>query len=134
MGNPSHRVPDFATDGATTNHGHGCATPSRSVQLCGWLRKLDGRLVRGQEGMVLRPSWEGLPPGRWLRDYFGTLRLQRWLRQLAGRLVGCEESLVLPAREQGLPASGGGLRVGESLRRSGALAAWPSSGALECFC
>merc|ERR1712080_642938 len=62
--------------------------PSRSLQLLGWVRKLAGGLVCGQEGVVLQSAWKGLPnPGRWVRDLIRAIRLRCWFRQLDGGVV-----------------------------------------------
>merc|ERR1712154_596903 len=85
------------------------AGSGRPLQLPRWLRKLAGRLVRGQEGMVLQSPWQGLPkPGRWMYHFWDDLasfRLRRWVRKLDGRLVGCKEGMVLSERRQGVPTS-----------------------------
>jgi len=70
--------------------------PSRPIQLSGWIRELAGRMVCGQEGVVLQGSWKGLPKsGRRLCDLFRALRLRCRLCQLDARLVSREEGPVL---------------------------------------
>jgi len=84
--------------------------PSRPIQLSGWIRELAGRLVCGQEGVVLQGPWERLPkPGRRMRDFLGAIRLRCRLRQLDGRLVSAQEGLVLC--KQGQRVSTGSRRL-----------------------
>jgi hypothetical protein len=104
--NPPSWVPHGCTNDAT-----GRASPCGSVQLRGGFRELDGRLVRGQESMVLCTPRERVPAGGRLRDNLASIRLQRGLCQLAGRMECRQESLVLPARVEGVPASCGWLRL-----------------------
>merc|ERR1712117_12299 len=84
---------------ATAAHHHASSTAhctGRSLQLRRWLRKLAGRLVSGQEGVVLQSPWQGLSESRWwLCDVLQAIRLQCWFRKLDGGLVRGEEGLVL---------------------------------------
>jgi len=90
-----------------------CAsTTCRSIQLCGWLRKLAGRLVGAEEGVVLSRPWQGLPePGWWMRDVIGAVRLQCRVLELDGRLVSGEKSMVLFEQGQGMSSSSWGMRM-----------------------
>jgi len=88
----------------------GTTTPSRSLQLRGWICKLAGGLVCGQEGVVLQSSWKGLPEsrrrlchGRTDCAHRGAVRLRGGVRELDGRLVCGQEGLVLFEQGQGLP-------------------------------
>merc|ERR1740139_427075 len=62
-------LPDLGTYGVTA--------ATRSLQLPRRLRELAGWVVCGQEGVVLRPPWQGLPRAGRVHDDFGTLRLHR---------------------------------------------------------
>merc|ERR1712061_397002 len=119
-------------------------TPSRSLQLRGWIRKLAGRLVCGQEGMVLQSSWKGLSEprrrlchGRAHCAHCGAIRLRCWIRQLDGRLVCGQEGLVLFEQRQGLPTGSWRLRLSLGLSSGRCmtfvLALGPSSGTMACF-
>merc|ERR1712018_834270 len=107
---PTHR-PAATAHSSSTNADYATSAPycasetSRSLQLRRWLRKLAGRLVRAQKGVVLPRPWQGLPEsGWWLRDCVGAIRLQRWVRQLDGWMVSGQESMVLLEQGQGLPS------------------------------
>merc|ERR1712060_900080 len=85
------------------------ASSSRGpIQLRRWVRQLAGRLVRAEEGLVLRTPWQGLPwSGQWLRadrHHLPSLRLDRWLERP-------EEAVVLRERRKGLPTAGWRLRL-----------------------
>merc|ERR1712242_265676 len=94
---PTPRLPSNCT--ATAAHHPASSTAhctGRSLQLRRWLRKLAGRLVSGQEGVVLQSPWQGLSESRrWLCDVLQAIRLQCWFRKLDGGLVRGEEGLVL---------------------------------------
>jgi len=81
---------------------HESTCARRSIQLRRWIRKLAGRLVCGQKGVVLQSTWQRLPQQRWWLHHrwhhITTIRLCGRIRQLDGRLERGEESLVLPER------------------------------------
>lgn len=75
------------------------AASCRSVQLRRWLRKLDGRLVCRQEGVVLSRARQGLPADRrWMWHDVTSLRLQCWICELDGGVEREQEGLVLQER------------------------------------
>jgi hypothetical protein len=109
---PSSWLPTYstATSGAancTACDADRATKTCRPLQLRRRLRELDGRVVCGQEGLVLQGAWQGLPGGgRRLWDRIVALRLQCWVRELDVWVVGRQESMVLPEWRQGLPAGG----------------------------
>jgi len=78
---PSHRLSHCGSasgdSGDTLHDASSCARGS--LQLRRWLCQLAGRVVCGQEGMVLQSPQQGLPSGRRLRDDVAPVRLQRGL-------------------------------------------------------
>merc|ERR1711933_169572 len=75
----SNAIPHHATnatadsppDAASYSGDNSIARTGRPIQLrgpfqlCRWFRQLGGWLECGKKGMVLRPSWEGMPTAGW---------------------------------------------------------------------
>jgi len=101
--NPPPWLPSNCTAGAAhrAHHAHRHASPaacsaSGSLQLRRWFRKLAGRLVSAEEGVVLQSPRQGLPESRRrLCDILQAIRLQCGFRELDGGLVRGKEGLVL---------------------------------------
>merc|ERR1712190_202371 len=124
MGVPTaHCTTRAASDASSHASVASARSPSRPIQLRGWLLQLAGWVECRQEGVVLSCAWQRMPQlWWWLRPNWNDLssvRLQRGFRKLAAGLECGKEGVVLHKCWEGMPDSSGRVCLSDLMSTSG---------------